>query len=39
VAESIDAALLNSFRSQTGQPLGTLSTESPVLLVFLRHFG
>jgi|SRR5882724_1448299 len=37
--ENIDAALLNSFLSQTGQPLGALSAESPLLLVFLRHFG
>jgi len=38
-AETIDAALLNSYLSQTGQPLGALSAESPLLLVFLRHFG
>jgi len=37
--ETIDAALLNSFLSQTGQPLGHLSAQSPLLLVFLRHFG
>jgi len=30
--ENIDAALLNSFLSQTGQPLGALSAESPLLL-------
>ena len=37
--ETIDAALLNSFQSQAGQPLGALAAESPLLLVFLRHFG
>lgn len=37
--QTIDTALLNSYPSQTGQPLGSLSAESPLLLVFLRHFG
>ena len=37
--EIIDPSLLNSYLSQTGQPLGSLSEESPLLLVFLRHFG
>jgi len=37
--ETVDEGLLNSYASQTRQPLGALSAESPLLLVFLRHFG
>ena len=37
--ETVDSTLLDSYLSQTGQPLGSLSAESPLLLVFLRHFG
>jgi hypothetical protein len=37
--ETIDAALLNSYVSQTEEPLGMLAAESPLLVVFLRHFG
>ncbi len=37
--ETIDTSLLNAYPSQTGQSLGALSAESPLLLVFLRHFG
>jgi peroxiredoxin len=37
--ETVDQDLLNSYMSQTGQPLGALSAEAPLLLVFLRHFG
>ncbi len=32
-------AALHEFRVQTGQTLYRLSMESPVMLVFLRHFG
>jgi len=35
----MDASLLNSYTSQTGQSLIALSRERPLLLVFLRHFG
>jgi peroxiredoxin len=38
-AGRIDAALLTGYKTQTGQTLGSLSTERPLLLVFLRHFG
>ena len=31
--------LLESMQTQTGVDLKTLSDTSPVLLVFLRHFG
>ena len=37
--EKINPQLLNSYKTQTGQTLGELSNERPVLLVFLRHFG
>ena len=37
--ETVDQNLLNSYMSQTGQPLGALCAEAPLLLVFLRHFG
>lgn len=32
------AAALNGFRTETGRPLLELVDESPVLLIFLRHF-
>lgn len=32
-------ASLHEFKAQTGQSLYRLSMESPVMLVFLRHFG
>ena len=38
-AERIDPALLTAYKTQTGQTLGALSAERPLLLVFLRHFG
>ncbi len=37
--EKISPELLNSYKTQTGQSLGSLSNERPLLLVFLRHFG
>jgi peroxiredoxin len=37
--ERISADLLNAYSTQTGQSLASLSTETPLLLVFLRHFG
>ena len=38
-AEKIDPALLTACETQTGQTLGALAEERPLLLVFLRHFG
>ena len=38
-AAKIDQALARSYATQTGQDLMNLSTERPLLLVFLRHFG
>jgi peroxiredoxin len=38
-SEKINPQLLNSYKTQTGQMLGELSNQRPVLLVFLRHFG
>lgn len=38
-AERIDPALLTGYKTQTGQSLGELLVERPVLLAFLRHFG
>ena len=37
--EKIDPELLSAYKTQTGQSLGELSKQRPVLLVFLRHFG
>jgi hypothetical protein len=37
--ETVDTTLLNYYLSQAGQPLAALAAESPLLLVFLRHFG
>jgi peroxiredoxin len=37
--EKISPELLNSYKTQTGQSLRALSSERPLLLVFLRHFG
>ena len=37
--DKIDPALLQTFRTQTGQSIEALSIAQPVLLVFLRHFG
>lgn len=31
--------LLRSYHSQSGETIDALSTDSPLLLVFLRHFG
>jgi peroxiredoxin len=35
----ISPELLSSYKTQSGQTLGALSDERPILLVFLRHFG
>jgi hypothetical protein len=35
----VNALLLNEYKTQTGETLAELTEESPVLLVFLRHFG
>ena len=37
--ETIDSALLREYKTQNGQTLEGLLETSPVLLVFLRHFG
>jgi len=39
MAEKISRALLEAYKTQTGQSLAELSAERPVLLVFLRQFG
>jgi hypothetical protein len=31
--------ILQNYKSQTGESLLELSNQSPVLLIFLRHFG
>ncbi len=33
------AAVLRDYRTETGQTLLELLDESPLLLIFLRHFG
>jgi hypothetical protein len=33
------AAALAAARTQTGKTLAELSVQSPLLLIFLRHFG
>jgi hypothetical protein len=33
------AAVLREYRTETGRTLLELVDESPVLLIFLRHFG
>jgi len=35
----IDPELLKAYKTQTGQIMAELVKDSPVLLVFLRHFG
>jgi hypothetical protein len=37
--DTIAPALLKEYKTQSGQALGALTEVSPVLLVFLRHFG
>ncbi len=37
--DSIDSALLREYKTQSGLTLAELTAASPVLLVFLRHFG
>lgn len=39
MAERLNTAVLNSFRTQNGTTISELSKERPVLLIFLRHFG
>ena len=36
---SIEPALANDYKTQSGETLAGLTAASPVLLVFLRHFG
>jgi hypothetical protein len=36
---SIEPALGNDYKTQSGETLAELTAASPVLLVFLRHFG
>lgn len=38
-AERISPKILESYTTQTGETLSSLLSGSPVLLVFLRHFG
>jgi peroxiredoxin len=38
-SNQIDAALLASYQTQTGETLADLTAQSSLLLVFLRHFG
>jgi peroxiredoxin len=38
-SEQINAALLGTYKSQTGQTLASLTATQPVFLLFLRHFG
>ena len=38
-AKRIDIRLLEAYCSNSGETLATLSAGSPLLLVFLRHFG
>jgi len=38
-ASRTNPALLQSYQSQSGQSIQSLSEEKPLLLVFLRHFG
>jgi len=36
---SIEPAVGNDYKTQSGETLAELTATSPVLLVFLRHFG
>jgi len=38
-AKRIDIRLLETYCSNSGETLETLSADGPLLLVFLRHFG
>lgn len=38
-SKHIAPELLQSYRSQSDETIDSLSTDHPLLLVFLRHFG
>ena len=38
-AKRIDPQLLQSYHSQAGETIASISADRPLLLVFLRHFG
>jgi len=38
-AKRIDSHLLQSYQSQAGETIASISADHPLLLVFLRHFG
>jgi hypothetical protein len=39
LSKHIDRQLLQSYSSQSGDTIESLSADQPLLLVFLRHFG
>ncbi len=38
-AKRIDPQLLQSYHSQSDETIAIISSDSPLLLIFLRHFG
>jgi hypothetical protein len=39
MSESVDGTILAAARDQRGTPLAEHAAQTPVLLIFLRHYG